>query len=151
MSEEKVCSLGELGKLCQQFLQQYPKGAVVALSGELGAGKTTFVRHCIECISAHMNLPCPRVTSPSFVIHQSYPELKPTVEHFDLYRLENVGSDQLLEIGYFDALERAAAKQGFVFLEWPEKVSDAKDLRADLRIEIEIQPESRVFKFEKSL
>ena len=81
------------------FAAKIPDGAVVAMYGELGAGKTAFVRG----MARGMGLDC-RVSSPTFTIVNEY--LGPrTLLHFDMYRLG--GADELWDIGWDDYLERA--------------------------------------------
>lgn len=112
--------LNSLQQFAEQCLADWPKGGVVALEGELGAGKTTFVRYFIEALCKKTSQPVPRIISPTFVLHQSY-DLNPCVEHFDWYRLEKVGEQQLVEIGFWDAVEHAEAQKGYVFVEWPTR------------------------------
>ena len=105
--EADTCRAGcELGKLCLP-------GTVIALSGDLGAGKTAFVRGLAEALGCRG-----RVTSPTFTIVNEYPGDLPLF-HFDMYRLS--GSDDLFEIGWEDYLERG----GVCAVEWSELVPDA--------------------------
>lgn len=119
-----------------EFRKLFPTGGIIALSGDLGAGKTTFVRELVRTLTGN---PEKRVTSPTYVLHQSYPDAKPPVEHFDLYRLEGLDEPQLLEIGYFDAVDRTRASKGYLFVEWPEKATASLQLDATLTIEIRNQ------------
>ena len=88
-------------------------GAVVALHGELGAGKTTFTRGLAAGIGIQMS-----VTSPTFTIINEYPGTIP-VFHFDMYRL--LSDDELFDIGWNDYIERG----GICVIEWSENVSGA--------------------------
>ena len=88
-------------------------GAVVALYGDLGAGKTAFVRG----MARGLGLDC-RVSSPTFTIVNEYLGQRELI-HFDMYRLS--GADELFEIGWEDYLNRGAV----CAVEWSEKVSDA--------------------------
>jgi len=88
-------------------------GAVVALYGELGAGKTAFTRGIAAGLGIGMN-----VSSPTFTIVNEYPGKTPLF-HFDMYRLENEG--ELFDIGWDDYLERG----GVCVVEWSEKVPGA--------------------------
>ena len=115
-----ISSETEWSKLTAEILRRLPLGGVIGLSGGLGAGKTTFVRNFIETLSVRGGKKVPRVLSPSFVFRQSYPELSPAVEHFDLYRLENINEATLRELGVTEAIE--SAESTYVFIEWPEKI-----------------------------
>jgi len=143
MPKKTITSFKDLEVFSQAFLSQYPHGAVVGLRGELGAGKTTFVRKCIEIISSRQGQTSPRVTSPSFVIHQSYHVLVPCVDHFDFYRMESLSDDGLLELGYHEVVEQSRSKKGFVFVEWPEKVSNKSLLELNFEIVFTIEGQQR--------
>ena len=90
-----------------------PGGTVVAMYGDLGAGKTAFVRG----MARGMGLNC-RVSSPTFTIVNEYLGPRDLI-HFDLYRLS--GADELFDIGWEDYLNRGAV----CAVEWSENVEDA--------------------------
>ena len=95
------------------FAAGIPDGTVVAMYGELGAGKTAFV-----CGMAQgMGLDC-RVNSPTFTIVNEYLGAR-TLLHFDMYRLGS--ADELWDIGWDDYLSRGAV----CAVEWSENVADA--------------------------
>ena len=91
-----------------------PGGAVVALYGPLGAGKTAFVRGMARGLGISA-----RVSSPTFTIVNEYAGPERELCHFDMYRLEN--SDELFDIGWEDYLRRGAV----CAVEWSERVEDA--------------------------
>lgn len=95
------------------FAEKIPDGTVVAMYGELGAGKTAFVRG----MARGMGLDC-RVNSPTFTIVNEYLG-KRTLLHFDMYRLGS--ADELWDIGWDDYLERGAV----CAVEWSENVAGA--------------------------
>lgn len=90
-------------------------GAVVAMYGDLGAGKTAFVRGMAAGLGFEG-----RVTSPTFTIVNEYDGALPLF-HFDMYRLG--GADELFDIGWEDYLSRG----GVCVVEWSENVVDAFD------------------------
>lgn len=111
--------------LVDNYLAKRIQGSlVVYLIGELGAGKTTFIRelllYCgVNCV----------VKSPTYTIVETYEQLTTPVYHFDLYRLED---PQELEIlGVRDYLQQTA----ICFFEWPEK-GKGYTPRADYIVEI---------------
>ena len=82
---------------------------VVLLMGDLGAGKTTFIRFLVEALPGGENA---EVASPSFTLCNVYPTT-PQVQHFDLYRLPPGASDEMLE----ESLDDMA---GLILIEWAE-------------------------------
>ena len=146
MRETQINSIGELGAVARSFVQEHCNGAAVGLSGELGAGKTTFVRCCVEALASLSRVDPPRVISPSFVLHQRYELIRP-VEHFDLYRLDELEAPALVEIGYFDALERIRQDRGFLFVEWPERASASLSL--DFTLVFQVLGDKRVLQSRK--
>ena len=84
---------------------------VVTLSGDLGAGKTNFVRAIIRSITKQ---PLLEVPSPTFTLMQSYEGPEFPIVHADLYRI--VDSEELTELGFDDAISSALS-----FIEWPER------------------------------
>ena len=104
------------------FAAGIPDGTVVAMYGELGAGKTAFVRG----MARGMGLDC-RVNSPTFTIVNEYLGER-TLLHFDMYRLG--GADELWDSGWDDYLERGAV----CAVEWSENVADAMQGAISVRI-----------------
>ena len=86
-------------------------GDVVALSGPLGAGKTTLARAAIGALTGRMEAP-----SPTFGLVETYDAPGFTLWHFDLYRLEK--AEEVWELGLEDALDGGA-----VLIEWPERIA----------------------------
>ncbi|MFZ2149953.1 MAG: tRNA (adenosine(37)-N6)-threonylcarbamoyltransferase complex ATPase subunit type 1 TsaE [Minisyncoccia bacterium] len=96
------------------------KGAlVIGLSGELGAGKTTFTK----TVAHHLGVKG-KISSPTFVIIKKYPLKKVDrykfLFHLDAYRLKN--AKELLELGWEEIIHN---RENIVFIEWPENVKQA--------------------------
>lgn len=89
-------------------------GDCIALSGDLGAGKTSFARAFIRALAREPRLEVP---SPTFTLVQTY-ETEPPVAHFDFYRITDPG--EVDELGLAEALET-----GVALVEWPERAADA--------------------------
>ena len=85
--------------------------AFVALYGDLGVGKTAFVRGFASVIA-----PTPAVRSPTFALVNEYKAKPRSLFHFDMYRIES--EDDLYSIGFYDYTERA----GICLVEWSEKI-----------------------------
>ena len=118
-SPEETEALGEM------LAGRLEPGTVIAFTGDLGAGKTAFVRGLARGLGI-----TERVTSPTFTIVNEYEGGRLPLFHFDLYRL---GSwEELYDIGWEDYLARG----GVCAVEWSENVSDALEegcLRVDIR------------------
>ena len=118
-SPEETAALGErIGTIC-------PRGAVFALAGDLGAGKTLFVQGLARGLGFSGE-----GTSPTFNLMNVY-EGKMRLTHFDVYRLER--AEELYDIGFY---EYADDSEGVVVVEWFDKFSE--EMPADyVRVTIE--------------
>jgi tRNA threonylcarbamoyladenosine biosynthesis protein TsaE len=105
-------SEAETEALAAELAAAFRGGEVVLLSGELGAGKTVFVRGLARGVGADPQ----EVASPTFVLLTRYPG-RLTLHHADLYRLAGGGDDQ--ELG----LEELPGPQGVLAIEWAERLS----------------------------
>ncbi len=126
-------SESETYAIAAQFAQTLRGGELVELEGELGAGKTTFVRGVAESLGVTV-----RVKSPTFTVANEYPVAEhPTIKkivHLDLYRLKNVSELQGL------ALEDYQQADSVVLVEWPNIFGESpfKDSR---KVKIEVVDE----------
>lgn len=89
------------------------KHKVVLFEGELGAGKTSFIKVLVKEMGSS-----DEVSSPTFSIVNEYELPKAKVFHFDLYRINN--AEEALDFGIDEYLESG----NFCFIEWPEKITD---------------------------
>lgn len=111
MKYSRVCNtLDDTKKLAQDFAGLIENGCFVNLYGEIGAGKTAFVKLVAEALGV-----TEKVTSPSFVILNEYHSAKLPVYHFDLYRLENEGVKTIA-----DELREYSEGKNITFVEWAE-------------------------------
>lgn len=90
-----------------------PLGSVIALFGDLGAGKTAFTRG----FTKGMGIECD-VSSPTFALVNEYRGKNKTLYHFDMYRIN--GWDDLYSTGYFDYLDTGAS----LIIEWSENIEN---------------------------
>lgn len=103
-------------------------GDVLLLSGNLGAGKTAFVRG----LAAGLGIPAGEVSSPTFTLVHEYRGGRLTLYHVDLYRLDRAATDEL-------GLEEMGVDDGVLAIEWPDRLSH--ELPGAKRIAIEIVDE----------
>jgi tRNA threonylcarbamoyl adenosine modification protein YjeE len=126
-----------LAPLARRVAAALPRPAFIALHGDLGAGKTTFVK----AVAATAGIDPAEVVSPTFGLLHEHVGKTASILHADMYRLPD--ADALWEIGWHDALSRA----DWAFVEWPERIGAA--LPAD-RLDVSIAIESlsgRIFTF----
>lgn len=104
-----ITKIEDTQKLAQNIAKLCAAGDVILLSGDLGAGKTTFASYLIDALcGSHQE-----VTSPTFNLVQLYDAADFTIWHFDLYRLEKF--EEVYELGIEDAFDG-----GVSIIEWPE-------------------------------
>jgi tRNA threonylcarbamoyl adenosine modification protein YjeE len=115
MTTQWVRLLDEAGvvRLAQLLALKIARGDVVALHGDLGAGKTTLARALIRALLRDEGLEVP---SPTFSLSQSYACPRLALAHFDFYRL--AGAHEASELGFEDAMQEGAA-----IVEWPERAA----------------------------
>ena len=110
----QILDLLEIEKLATNLCKDISVGDICLFQGELGAGKTTFVRLLINNLYLLNNLPKPAsIASPTFPILITY-DLNPLqIYHYDLYRIQNL--KELEELDFFENLNN-----NITFIEWPE-------------------------------
>jgi len=109
---EIIKSEYELTGFVEKIKKLLNSNSIILLSGDLAAGKTTFVANFCKLHKIAM------VHSPTYSIHQRYSGAENlTIDHFDLYRLET--ADEVQASGFYDLLVTTA---DYKFIEWPERV-----------------------------
>lgn len=124
-------------KIASNFMLSRKKGDRIILNGELGAGKTFFIKAALSSIGIK------NVSSPSFAIVNEY-QIDFPVYHFDFYRLKN--SAELFDIGWQDYLNN---EDSIIFIEWGNRF---QEVLPNERIEITIDMKDgteREFRFKK--
>ena len=106
--------LESIEKVASEFLKTFDRYKVFAFSGDLGAGKTTFISALCKELKV-----VETVTSPTYSIIQEYKTLEgKIIYHIDLYRIKS--GHEAMEAGIEDCLN----SNEMCFVEWPEKVTD---------------------------
>jgi len=102
----------ELPAIASRMLDYHKEKRIFAFQGEMGAGKTTFIKSICNCLKV-----TDTVTSPTFAIVNEYlTEDSGSIYHFDLYRIKSW--TEMMEIGYEDYFYSG----NYCLLEWPEKI-----------------------------
>jgi tRNA threonylcarbamoyladenosine biosynthesis protein TsaE len=124
----KISSILDLQKITSSIKKILLPGDVIFLYGQIGVGKTTFVRLLINNYENEKKLKKSEVLSPTFNIVFEYDIKDLTIEHYDLYRLKN--EKEIKNIGLF-----ANLKQNITLVEWPDLIENKPINRIDLFFE----------------
>ncbi len=120
-----TASEAETQAVASELAATLKPGDVLLLSGDLGAGKTTFVKG----LAAGLGIDPNEVSSPTFTLLHEYRGGRLTLYHADLYRLDKTATDDL-------GLEETGVRDGVLAIEWPDRlshdISDAKLIRLEI-------------------
>ncbi|PHX89553.1 MAG: tRNA (adenosine(37)-N6)-threonylcarbamoyltransferase complex ATPase subunit type 1 TsaE [Pelagibacteraceae bacterium] len=100
-------------QLAEKLAKYFKKGDIVFLYGEMGVGKTTFVRYLINQFQINKNLKKTEVTSPTFNLLNEYLINGLNIKHYDLFRLKN--KSEIKELNLFEE-----SRDNILFIEWPQ-------------------------------
>ena len=112
-------------KLAKNFSRILNKGDIAYFHGEIGVGKTTFIRHLINNLQQLNKIDLTEVTSPTFNLVNEYNVGNFIIQHYDLYRLTDYS--EIKNIGLFENREEIVT-----LVEWPEKIKKSIDKKIDL-------------------
>jgi tRNA threonylcarbamoyladenosine biosynthesis protein TsaE len=115
-------------EIAKKFSKILKKGDIVFFNGEIGVGKTTFIRHLINSLQVNNHLKPTEVTSPTFNLVNEYDLGIFIIQHYDLYRLKS--SEETKNIGLLEN-----QKEILTLIEWPEKINNKIDNKIDLFFE----------------
>jgi len=131
LSSEK--STEELAKKLQKKLKP---GDIIFFYGEMGVGKTTFVKYLINNLKTKLKQQLTEVTSPTFNIMNEYNIGSLLIKHYDLYRLNS--SNEVKDLNLFDNRDNA-----ILIIEWPQIIEQKPDYVFELFFEYENEYKSR--------
>ncbi len=100
-------------ELAKKFIKKIKPGNIIFLYGEMGVGKTTFIKYLINALQKKNKLEQTEVTSPTFNLLNEYQVNEIKVNHYDLYRLKSIE-----EIKNLDLFENN--KNTITLIEWPQ-------------------------------
>ena len=104
-------------ELANKLLKKFKLGDIVFLYGEIGVGKTTFVRYLINGFQKENNIKLTEVTSPTFNIINEYEINQTKINHYDLFRLKSV--EETKNLGLFDNFTNS-----ITLVEWPQIIKE---------------------------
>ncbi|NEW82918.1 MAG: tRNA (adenosine(37)-N6)-threonylcarbamoyltransferase complex ATPase subunit type 1 TsaE [Mariniphaga sp.] len=112
MFRAEIKSLSDINYIAARFIQAHPADRIFAFYGEMGAGKTTFIKAICEEMQV-----LDYVTSPTFALINEYrTENNRAIFHFDFYRIKNIS--EAFDFGYEDYFYSG----DYCFIEWPELI-----------------------------
>jgi len=104
-------------ELAGKFLKKLKPGNIVFLYGEIGVGKTTFVRYLINGLQKKNKLKITEVTSPTFNLLNEYQINQIKINHYDLFRLKSI--EEIKNLGLFED-----NKNTVTLIEWPQIIKE---------------------------
>ena len=109
-------------ELAQKFSENLTGGEFIFLYGEMGVGKTTFVKYFINEFQKINNLPLTEITSPTFSLLNEYQVKDMRIKHYDLFRI-----NRKEDINNLDIFEKD--NKLITLIEWPQLIADKQDIK----------------------
>ena len=138
-SKIDISSEKQLEEFAKNLGTKLKQGDVFFLFGEMGVGKTTFVKYLINNLQLRFKQKLTEVTSPTFNIMNEYNIDDLLIKHYDLYRLKS--SDELKDLNLFDENDNA-----ILLIEWPQIIKKKPNLITKLYFEYENEYRNRYIK-----
>ena len=132
-------SLEDTKNFAKNILKIINAGDIIFLYGEIGVGKTTFVRFFINCLEKENGIKNSNVLSPTFNIVYDYEVKNVKILHYDLYRLKSY--KDIVQLGMFET-----SKNHIKIVEWPELIESKPKDRIDIRFQYSKLMDSRKIK-----
>ncbi len=117
-------------ELAKKISKKLKLGHVVFFVGEMGVGKTTFIRYLINNFQKKNRLKITEVTSPTFNLLNEYKIKRIKINHYDLFRIKSL--DEVHNLGLFDDISNA-----ITLIEWPQKIKPKPKNLIELNFEYE--------------
>jgi len=138
-SKVDISSEKKLEEFANNLSPRLKQGDIFFLYGEMGVGKTTFVKFLINNMQIRSKKKLTEITSPTFNIMNEYDINGLLVKHYDLYRLKSV--DELEHLNIFDENDKA-----ILLIEWPQIIKKEPNLVTKLYFEYENEYQNRFIK-----
>ena len=127
MFNSRICSINDTNELSSEVSKIVKQGTILLLNGELGSGKTQFVRF----LGNHLNV-LDSISSPTFLILNIYEcDKNFKIYHFDFYRVNSI--EELEQVGFFEILNQ---RKGLIIVEWANRYKDLFLNETDRTIDI---------------
>ena len=126
-------------ELAKKISKKLKLGHVVFFVGEMGVGKTTFIRYLINNFQKQNGLKITEVTSPTFNLLNEYQIKQIKINHYDLFRINSL--DEIHNLGLFDNITNA-----MTLIEWPQKIKPPPKNLRELNFEYGNDYKKRILK-----
>ncbi len=123
-------------ELANKFIKKLKPGNVIFLYGEMGVGKTTFVKYLINGFQKNNRLKITEITSPTFNLLNEYQIKQIQINHYDLFRIKSY--QEIKDLNLFEN-----ASSSITLIEWPQKIKDKPKNLIELLFEYEKDHQSR--------
>ncbi len=140
-STTDISSKAKLEEFAINFSLRLKKGDIFFLYGEMGVGKTTFVKYLINNLQNRSKQKLTEVTSPTFNIMSEYNINGLLIRHYDLYRINS--SAELQNLNLFDEVDNS-----ILFIEWPQIIGKKPNLVTKLYFEYDNDYKNRFIKLD---
>ena len=136
-SKIDISSEGKTKELAKNFSNYLKGGEIIFLYGEMGVGKTTFVRYLINEFQEKENFDLTEITSPTFNLLNEYQLNSLLIKHYDLFRLKD--KSEILNLGIFENYENS-----ITLIEWPQLIEKVQSVETiDLKFNYENELKNR--------
>ena len=132
----ELSSEKKIEELAGKFLKKIKLGDIIFLYGEIGVGKTTFVRYLVNKFQKENKLEITEVTSPTFNLLSEYQINQIKINHYDLFRLKS--SEEINNLDLF-----GDSKNSIILIEWPQMIKEKPKNLIELLFEYEKNHQTR--------
>ena len=129
-------------QFAKKFSRILKQGDVVLLYGEIGVGKTTFVRYLINSLENDSKIKLSEITSPTFSILNEYTIKNIIIYHYDLFRIKN--TNEINNLGIYENLNNA-----ITIIEWPERINKKIKNKYNLFFKYDLDGKKRILEVNK--
>jgi len=138
-SKIDISSEKKTEEIAKKVNSEIEPGNILFLYGEMGVGKTTFVKYLINNFQLKYNERLTEVTSPTFNIMNEYKVRDLTIKHYDLFRLKSL--EELVNLNLFEKNDKS-----ILLIEWPQIIKKKPDSLIELSFEYENDYKNRFLK-----
>ena len=138
-SKFDISKESDTAKIAKEVSKKIKKGDILFFFGEIGVGKTTFIKYLINNLQQASKVNLTEVPSPTFNLLHEYKIKKLLIEHYDLFRIE-----KKIDIKNLGILENCSSI--LTLIEWPEKISKRPKKRIELLFKYKSKSDKRILK-----